>query len=132
MDHPGDFSNHVGDDLYLNPWWGIRRPQLSRHAQCVVALLNEGLGEPDLWFDDIRHRLLWRPRSVPEAWRPGFCVAVSGNGNLYSHFWLPWRGQFTASRRVHTAHVLDTEFTDQDVDGARLYIEIATSRSLRN
>ena len=136
-DHPGDFTNQVGWDLYLNPWWGVRRPQLNAAAQRLVTVLDTGLGAPDLWFNGTYHELLWGPRDVPSNWRPCFWIALSGgDGALYNHFWLPWRGGIDLSKTTETwphiayGHVLDEKINDLDLEGVRVYISVVNSRRL--
>ena len=90
VDNPGAFSNTVGNDLYVNPWWALRK-RLGGHANAFVSCMTHSMGEPDLWFQGLFHELLWGPRHLPRAWRPGFHANLSCNGELYCCFWLPWR-----------------------------------------
>ena len=58
MDNPGTFATTVGDDLYVNPWWALRKTSHPR-AAAFVACMNRTLGPPDLWFHDpLFHELL--------------------------------------------------------------------------
>lgn len=87
-DHPGDFSNKVGDDLYLNPWWGLNF--IAPQAKELVRCMTDFIGEPELVFGVVNYNLLWRlPNKV---FGPLFNVALSGPQNkMYFHFILPWR-----------------------------------------
>lgn len=91
VDNPGVFSNIVGDDLYVNPWWALRKINIPR-VNAFVECMDRTLGPPDLWFTGLFHELLWGPRHLPRSWRPGFHANLSGhNGVLWRTFWLPWR-----------------------------------------
>jgi hypothetical protein len=138
-DHPGDFSHQVGWDLYLNPWWGRRRPQLAYQARRLLDYLDVELGEPDLWHQGCFHELLWGPRDVPRNWRPAFYCSVSGgNGMLHSHLWLPWQGGVRIRQgcldgewpHLHSGHTLDHEVSTLDLEGAAVYISVVNSRRL--
>lgn len=106
MDNPGDFSNKVGDDIYLNPWWALKFQDSVSAEFCAV--MTEVLGPPDLWFQGLYHQLLWGRRDVSPFWRPSLCVNLSGgNGKLWFKLWLPWRGEYLRDGTVISASVLD-------------------------
>ena len=103
IDNPGDFSNRVGYDLYVNPWWALRRAGeegLSWEG-CLVDCMGRTLGQPDLWFNGGFHELLWGPRSLHRVWRPRFSANLSAtSGRLHRHMWLPWRATDMAHYRA--------------------------------
>ena len=91
IDNPGVFSSMVDNDLYVNPWWALRK-RIHPRAAAFVACMDQAMGPPDLWFQGLFHELLWGPRDLPRGWRPSFHANLSGhNGELWNTFWLPWR-----------------------------------------
>jgi len=87
MDHVGDFNNKLGLDIYLNPWWGLK----TAFSKDIIYELNKNFGEPDLWFNQMYHELLWGSREIDRIKRPRFCVNLSGtNGIVWRTFYLPW------------------------------------------
>lgn len=103
IDNPGVFSNIVGDDLYVNPWWALRK-RLNTYARTFVDCMDRTLGQPDLWFNGLYHELLWGPRDLPRLWRPSFHANLSGHsGTLYCSFWLPWRAGANENEAIQTS-----------------------------
>lgn len=119
--HPGSFNNQVGEDLYLNPWWGLD----TIHSWSFKASLREAFGEPDLWFNGCFHELLWGPREVPKAYRPQFHVNLSGpQGRIYRSFWLPWRASHLVNTTPYAANVQDDVCNVSETPAINRYAEM--------
>jgi len=105
-----EYSNQVGHDLYLNPWWGLRTVAPGSASNLYQAMTNL-MGVPDLWFNGNFHELLWGPRDLPRLWRPAFNCNLSANGPIYRHYWLPWR-----------AATMSLENDDRPDSGRQVYL----------
>lgn len=121
--HPGDFCNKLGDDLYLNPWWALGRQDQPGRAFCFF--MDEVFGPPDLWFQGGFHELLWGPREMGRVWRPSFHANLSGpSGKIYFRLWLPWRGDMSNPTCPVGANILDTQVDlKKDMAGLFCYAE---------
>lgn len=92
IDNPGDYSQKIGDDLYLNPFWALNFQ--SQKARVFCDTMIEILGPPDLWCDGF-WKLLWGPRHLDISWRPQLYANLSGkNGQLWTKLHLPWRSSY--------------------------------------
>ena len=104
-----EYSNQVGHDLYLNPWWGLRTVAPGSASNLYQAMTNL-MGVPDLWFNGNFHELLWGPRDLPRLWRPAFNCNLSANGPIYRHYWLPG-GRRQCHWRTTIGLTVDVRFT---------------------
>lgn len=127
VDHPGDFSNKVGYDLYLNPWWAARlNIDGFGYDDFLIEAMTDTLGKPDLWFNGLFHELLWGPRGLDRTFRPGFHANLSGtNAKIWKHFWLPWRAanykHATLCDSLFGGNVLHDSLSIGDIVGLELY-----------
>lgn len=124
-----EYSNDVGLDVYLNPWWGI--DTLNQTGSKLVEAMNNIWGEPDLWFQGLFHELLWGPRDLPKCWRPGFHVNTlryhesCSRKVIWRSFWLPWHGKFIDDRSLrnfpYAAGLCEAGVSEDDIVTAGIY-----------
>jgi hypothetical protein len=122
VNNPADFSNQVGYDLYLNPWWALEFQPPRGKVFC--GLMTEILGKPDLWFQGCFHELLWGPRAYDRRWRPSLLANLSGtNGQIWFSLWLPWRCKHLepGTGLPWGANVLSQDITQNDYNNLSIY-----------
>ena len=126
------YENVVGRDLYLDPWWALENV-LSEDAKILTDRLTERLGEPDLWFNNAFHVLLWGPRPIHRSWRPSFHAnRTDVVGKLWVKFWLPWRagrwgdGPLNERGLPYGANLLQEDvMLPEDLEALERYVQIA-------